>query len=183
MTPRRRRRSKKWLGWVIFLILVAAAAGVCYAVWYNYFREEPKTEETSTVTTSVPVEAENVAEPDGKGGGEVVLKEEVPQYEGENPNTAAEITGVVTYAGVSGGTLRIRVNINQYLSSGECRLVLTRGGETVHEETVSVIDSASTATCEGFDVPGFAGAAGNYQIAINVKADGKTGTITGEMNL
>lgn len=114
---------------------------------------------------------------------EVVEKPKVVQYDGEDPNTAAELTGVVTYAGVNDGVLMIRVNIDQYLNSGECRLELLRGGEVVHEETAAVVDAAATATCEGFNVDTSGLSSGDYQILIKVSAGGKTGAINGEVSL
>ena len=113
-----------------------------------------------------------------------VEKEEVVQYEGENPNSATDLTGVVTYAGLVGDKLTIRVNINQYLSGGSCALrLLYEDDINVYSETVNIVNSASTSTCEGFDVPRTGLAGGKYSIIINLASDGKTGVINGEVNL
>ena len=112
-----------------------------------------------------------------------ILKEEVKQFDGENPNEKDEITGVVTYAGINGDNLMIRVNIDQYLTDGNCALKLLKNNETVYEETVGVIDAAATATCKGFNVAKSDFMNGKISIKILVTSGEKTGTIEGEVNL
>ena len=107
----------------------------------------------------------------------------MPQYEGDDPNTTEELTGVITYAGVNGDKLMIRVNIDQFLDSGECGLGLRQAGMNVYNTSARVVSNASTATCEGFDVPVNELGEGNYQITIKLNAGGKTGTINGEVNV
>lgn len=180
---RRRKRSKKWISTVFILILLVAAGVVIYLVWDNYFndkKEEPKTDETVVVDDGLkPTESESKPEVQ-----EVEQKEEVVQYDGENPNNGGELTGVVTYAGVSGGKLMIRVNINQYLSGGSCNLrLLSSDGSVAYDDVAGITDSASTSTCEGFDVSTAGLAGGSYEIVIDLISGGKTGTINGEVGL
>ena len=180
---RRRKRSKSWISWLIILILLIAACVMVYLVWDSYFnddKEKPQVDETEKVEEKTePVEGE--FEPEAE---KVEQKEEIIQYDGENPNQGSDITGVVTYAGVSGGKLMIRVNINQYLSGGSCALRLLFENDVVmYSDTASVVDSASTSTCEGFDVPTAGLSSGNYKIIINVDSGAKTGVINGEVNL
>lgn len=182
MMARRRKRSKKWISWLIILILVIAAGVVVYLVWDNYFNDDKGRSEEQQ-TEIVDKNADNESEQKETEQVEV-KKEEVVQYEGENPNTAAELTGVVTYAGLVGDKLTIRVNINQYLSGGSCALRLVFEDDVnVYSETVNIVNSASTSTCEGFDVPRTGLAGGKYSIIINLDSDGKTGVINGEVNL
>ena len=42
----RRRRSKKWISWLLILILAIAAAVMIYLVWDNYFRDKKDEENT-----------------------------------------------------------------------------------------------------------------------------------------
>ncbi len=158
------------------------AGAICYFVWKTYFKE--KTEETGEVETVEVVEEPQKGdseEPEILYAGEE--KQEVILYDGEDPNEAEELSGVVTYAGVSGSNLMIRVNIDQYLSEGNCQLILMRSGASVYNDSARIIDSAATATCEGFNVPVSELGGGSYEIVINLTADGKTGIIKGEVSI
>lgn len=173
---RRRRKNGKKLGLLLFLVLLIVAGVVWYFVWSGYFKEDKEEDETTEVVENKPNEDEG-----GKGSfgvTEEIEKEPVVQYEGEDPNESEELTGVVTYAGVAGGKLMIRVNIDQYLEDGSCELSLIQGG--VKYSDSAKINSVTTATCEGFDVPVSELSGGNYQIVIKISAEGKTGTISGE---
>ena len=127
---KRRKRSKKWISWLIILVLLIGAGAVCYMVWDSYFRDktEPETSETSDNTESEEQKNDSEAELTS----EEPEKKKVEQYDGDDPNNAQDLSGVVTYAGVNNGVLMIRVNIDQYLDSGKCELTLTRGGATIY---------------------------------------------------
>lgn len=154
-----------------------AAAVVCYLVWNNYFRdkkEDKPTEEQSLVEEHEEKKAEEKKE-------ETIEKKKVVQYEGEDPNTQEELTGVVTYAGVNGNNLMIRVNIDQYLESGSCELSLMQNG-VAYSDVANIVGSAATATCEGFNVP-VSGLGGDYEIVIKISSGDKTGTINGKAKI
>lgn len=176
----RRRKNKRWFGRVLFLILIIAAGVVCYFVWDGYFRdkgvEEPKDTQEKVVEQITEKEKQEQKI-------EVVEKEEIKQYEGENPNVANDLTGVVTYAGMVGSELVIRVNIDQYLAGGSCKLALLQDGAVVYSDVVEIIDSASTSTCAGFNVPAANLSDGEAGIRIELEANGKKGIIAGEVEL
>lgn len=181
MAQRRRKRSKKWLGKLVFVVLLVAAGVVCYFVWDGYFRdknvetgeEAPKDDKIVTIVEDVEAVKE---EP-------IVMKEEMVQYDGEDPNEGTSVTGVITYASVNGGNLMIRMNIDQYLSGGNCKLSLVQNGAVVFEATAVVIDAVSTSTCEGFNVPMAGLGGGKTMINIVVTSGDKSGTISGEVEL
>ena len=173
----KRKNSKKWIFWVLMVVLFVAAAVVCYLVWNNYFRdkkEDKPTEEQSLVEEHEEKKAEEKKE-------EMIEKKKVVQYEGEDPNTQEELTGVVTYAGVNGNNLMIRVNIDQYLESGSCELSLMQNG-VAYSDVANIVGSAATATCEGFNVP-VSGLGGDYEIVIKISSGDKTGTINGKVKI
>ncbi|MBQ3474283.1 hypothetical protein IJH24_02550 [Candidatus Saccharibacteria bacterium] len=176
---KRRRRSKKWISWLFLLMLLIAAIAVCSMVFKSYFGNE-KEEPESELEVKKETKEDEDEEPEEQ---EVVEKEEVVQYDGEDPNNSEEITGVITYAGVSGDSLMIRVNIDQYLSNGQCSLKINEYGTEIYNDSALLVNSASTMTCEGFDVPIPAIGGGDFEIIINVDADGKSGTITGEVSV
>jgi len=181
---KRRHRSKKWISWVIILILLIGAGVVCYFVYDSYFRDKSG-DEVKPVENSQDKDDEKKTpeetQPEEKKE-EVVEKEKVVQYDGADPNESNGITGAITYTGVSGGSLMIRMNIDQYLNGGTCTLGLRQGGSTVYSAEVGIVDSASTSTCEGFNVP-VNGLSGKYNIVIYINSNGKTGEISGEVEV
>ena len=186
MTTKRRRKNKNTLTVIFFLLLLVAAGVICYLVWDNYFRDKGSDEPKPATVEQV---IDNPVIKDGKGGAEDEKtpepeKKEVPaQYDGDNPNNAGGITGVITYAGVNGSYLMIRVNIDQYLNGGTCKLSLKQNGSEVYTASAPVIDAASTSTCEGFNVPVSGLSNGTVSISIAVSSGDKSGTITGSASL
>ena len=162
-------------------MLFVAAGVVCYLVWGAYFRvkDEGGAEDkdvVEVVENSVEKPEDNV---DDGGEVEVVEKEKVVQYEGGDPNEAAELTGVVTYTGVVGNKLTVRVNIDQYLVEGKCNLVLVQDGAETYGAAADIVASVSTSTCDGFDVPLDTLGTGEYEVVINLVSGSKTGVIRG----
>lgn len=187
---RRRRKNRKALKIVLFLVLLIAAGVICFLVWQSYFSgdngdvkesvEDTSIEEETRVTKKVESKEDPVKEAEEEV---VVEKDKVVQYEGENPNKQDDLTGVVTYAGVNDEVLMVRVNIDQYISGGSCNLVLRRGGADVYGATAEIVASVATSTCDGFDIPVSSVGAGSYEIVINLNSNGKAGTIRGEVNI
>ena len=173
----KRKNSKKWIFWVLMVVLFVAAAVVCYLVWSNYFRDKKEDKPTEEQSLVEKYEEKKVEEKEE----ETAEKEKVVQYEGEDPNTQEELTGVVTYAGVNGNNLMIRVNIDQYLESGSCELSLMQNG-VAYSDVANIVGSAATATCEGFNVP-VSGLGGDYEIVIKISSGDKTGTINGKVKI
>jgi hypothetical protein len=178
---RRRKRSKKWISRLFFLLLLIVAVVVCYFVWEAYFKEKKEVPKGKDDQTQIVKPTEK--EEDKKEEEEPIQKEEVPQYDGEDPNEQGGLTGVITYLGVSGSDLVVRVNIDQYLTSGSCEINVIKGGEVLYTSLASVIDSASTSTCEGFNVPVEKLSSGKIQVNINVSSGEKTGIISGETEI
>ena len=180
---KRRRRNKKWLKVILFLILIIVAGVICFLVWDSYFKDDNSEVESEVIEQPI-VEQDGIkTEIEAEENVEVVEKEEVLQYDGADPNDSVDLTGVITYTNVVNGVLTIRVNIDQYISSGSCELALVRGGAEIYGETVQMIDSASTSTCKGFDVSTDGLGSGSTSIIINLSGDNKNGVISGEVVL
>ncbi len=177
---KRRKRNKKWISRLFFLMLLIVAVVMCYLVYEAYFKDKkdvPKKGEDK-VKVVQPVE-----EKDETPEEEVVQKEEVVQYEGENPNNGGTLTGVITYLGISGDNLVARVNIDQYLSDGNCEINIVKDGAIIYNDTAPVIDSASTSTCEGFNIPLNKLTTGTVRVDINVTSGDRGGVISREISL
>lgn len=178
------RKRKNWLKYIIIVIFLAVLCGGGFMIWKSFKTEELKVDPGTAEPVVTPV---IVPESDDKkeetGTVEKKVEKKVEQFDGGDPNDREELTGVITYVGVSGGNLVIRVNVDQYLTSGTCKLKLTGNGGAVYEETVEVIDSAATATCKGFNVATSKLPGGKVNISILVTSGEKTGTIEGEVSL
>ena len=157
-----------------------------FLVWDNYFNDKKKDKQEEETAEQIerkePVKKDEGIDDDGDEAKKAVEQKKVEQYEGANPNLAEVLSGAVTYAGVSGDTLMIRVNIDQYLESGKCELNLLKGGSIVHSSTVEIVGGPSTASCAGFDVP-VAGLDGGYEILVKLESAEKKGIIRGEFNV
>ena len=140
--------------------------------------QNEETEEIEQVVEDEKKENQTVDQPE-----ETIEKKKVEQYEGEDPNSRNDLSGVVTYADKVDDDLMIRVNIDQYLESGKCELILKRDDVTIHSSIANIIDNASTATCEGFDIPASGLGGGKVDIIINLSAGERSGSIRGEVNL
>ena len=180
---KRRKRSYKWISWVLFLVLLIGAAIVVFLVRDSIFGE--KKEEPTIEAENIVIEQNDSIKEEPKIEAEAPQpeKEEVVSYDGDNPNKEDDLTGVVTYAGIVDEVLMIRVNIDQFLSQGTCKLVLEKDGATRHEEMAQIVDSAATATCEGFNVSAGTLEGGNYKIIIKLESGEKNGIINGEVSL
>lgn len=186
MTRARKNKKRKVVGWVLFLVVIVLVGVVCVVV-REKLREEGH--DGGNVETPAVQTAHNEPVVEVTPEKEVVEvaddgEKKVTQYEGVDPNVAEDLTGVVTYAGVSGGYLMVRVNIDQYLNGGSCRLVLTSGGGETYEESAVIVDAASTSTCEGFNVPLSQLNGASYSILVYLTStDGRAGVISGEVKI
>ncbi len=177
---KRRKRSKKWISRLLFLILLVVAVVVCYFVWDGYFRDKKPKEERD----------ENPVVEQTEEKKEETLKEEEPQanadvvkFDGPDPNDSGVLTGAITHLEVSGDYLVVRVNIDQYLTNGSCEMNIVRGNEVLYTEMVPIFGSASTSTCEGFNVWASSLGSGKTTVIINMKSGEETGVITKEVEL
>ncbi|MBR2725705.1 hypothetical protein IKE87_00320 [Candidatus Saccharibacteria bacterium] len=183
---KQRKNYNKWIYWVIGLVVVVVIIVAVGLIVKNVSEKKDTGEvETSKIEEKKETEAKEAEEvsQDTTVADKAIDEKKVPQYEGDDPNEAEELTGVITYVGVSDGKLMIRVNIDQFLDSGECGLGLRQSGMNVYNTSARVVSNASTATCEGFDVPLSQVGTGSTHIIITVKAGEKTGTIEGEVTI
>lgn len=101
------------------------------------------------------------------------------QYDGDNPNKAESLSGLITYAGVSEGSFLVNVSIDQYVS-GNCDIILENAaGQTNTYSTVITAGPTSGFCSYEGPIP----AAGAWKITVKINGNGKTGTVTGEVNI
>lgn len=185
----RRKRSQKLKVFLIILI-VAAIVGLAFLVWAIFFKDKDNnstlSDGQSVVVNTIDENNSNDSNMDnlvvrtGEGDKKVV------QFDGEDPNENDELSGVVTFAGVSpdGDKLMVRVNIDQFLENGKCVGYIYNGDDSViYESEVGIEASASTSTCKGFDISTDGLGTGKKKIVIKLESNGKTGKIVGEADI
>ena len=181
----KRKRNCRWVKWLLFLALIAGAVVVAILV-KNNFDNKTNNDNQQTSNANKPEEKKPEKKADDNSGGteETPKQEEkAPQYEGESPNNSETLTGLITYADIINNELVIRVNIDQFLQSGNCNLKITRNGVTYYSQSVGIVESVTTSTCDGFkilagDLPG-----GNLQVEIDLESEGKSGKIEGRVKI
>jgi len=177
------------LFWVILIAVLVGGAFVVKHVLAT--KKQPSTPTSSTQasssassssTTSKASEpskeptSQSAPSSDASGGKTPV------QYDGEDPNTSATLTGTLTAARFSGDQLIIRVNIDQFLSSGTCHLAISDGTHQLQKDA-NLVSAARTSTCEGFDLASseLSGFARPLYITISLTSGDKFGIIEGRV--
>ncbi|MBR2767267.1 hypothetical protein IKD67_04280 [Candidatus Saccharibacteria bacterium] len=180
----RRRNNRKWIiGGVILALLIVVGVGTAI-IWNNEHQETEQNNETEKTEDKKKDDTErHDGETEEEYSERMAEQKRIKQYEGEDPNKAEELTGVITYAGINEGVLMIRVNVDQFLSEGNCALSLMRNGDVIYSVDAKIIAEVSTSTCDGFSVPISGLGSGATDIVIKLSAGGKTGTIRGEVDI
>ena len=177
----RRKRNLKWAWGLAFLLLIVV---VMVVILINNNTSKGEADDATSSGQNVTGEAQQSEQEGEKDPAEgEQKKEEVLQYDGDDPNDAEELSGVISYAGVNDGNLIIRVNIDQYLTSGECALSLSKDGANIYNMTAKIESSVATSTCVGFNVPTSGLSSGDLKVKIELKAGGKSGIIEGEVTI
>lgn len=176
------KKQNKWIYIGALVGIVVIAVGVFFGLRKINDHEKENTV-VQTTEEKKGTEGIELAKKNTEDSTQDDEEPKVKQYEGENPNNLDSLTGVITYAGVVGNRLSIRINIDQYLAEGSCVLNLKQGGAIVRSMTAAINGAATTATCEGFDVELDGLATGNYQIEVELNSGGKTGIIKSEVTI
>lgn len=108
-------------------------------------------------------------------------KYDTPKGEETPANT---LTGVINYKNISDGNLTIRNTIDQKITTGNCKLVLTSqsSGKMV-TRTADVIANPSSSTCKGFSVPTSDLSRGVWDISITIISGDQKGTLRSSVDV
>ena len=103
--------------WMVLIFFLAMAVAVVLALLFLKPRpvnelDPPTTDQPSHSTPTTLTVEEGSTQPDEDPA---EPEDKVTQYEGEDPNTLAELTGSLTRKGVDDGVLTIVAVIDQYL--------------------------------------------------------------------
>ena len=174
--------------WIICIAIIAITTGIIFIPRISA-KNQPTTSPTAPASTDLEDQkskdtksSETPQSSEQKGKTSDSDNKTPVKYDGEDPNVGETLSGIITTARFSGDKFILRVNINQYLSAGTCNLTLSDGAHQL-SKTANLIPSASTSTCEGFDIP--SAELSNFTkpiyITINLNSSDKTGTIEGKV--
>lgn len=179
----KRRRNYKFGLLIIGIIVLCVGGGVAFALLTH--KADTSSDDTiGAPASSVRNPVEQTAEMNSDTE-KVDDFNEVPQYEGENPNNLGSITGIINYSAVVDGNLLIRVSLDQLLGSGTCKLTLSAEGAKDYTAEAPIVQAGgTTSSCDGFDIPvAELSASSKWNISVALSSDNKTGLIVGEANL
>lgn len=180
----KQKKNKRWLFWVLIVVLLVAVGAGTYLIWNLYSKNQETAERMEEAAQEEESETtEDVTEEEITSEEEMEADRKVKLYEGESPNKAAELTGVITSTAVTNGNLVVRTNIDQYLSEGRCELIVSQDGRKVYGKTTNILKDVTTSYCEDLSVPVAEIGNGTYQLIINLSSGGKTGVINGEATI
>lgn len=176
----KKNKNKNYHPIILSLLLLILALSSAY--YFGVFRKDKPGLSDANEVASSDNEVSSVIEPpeDSSSSINVEKKDKTPvKYDGDDPNSLDSITGLVTYSGINNDNLVVRVNIDQFLNSGECKISVG-----AFSEIVNLIPNASTSTCEGFDIPlsSLSDEGGEYKFIIELSSGEKTGTIEGSIS-
>ena len=143
------------------------------------------TSSTSTSTSNKDSSSETMdsSEETNPEEDEEAEKARARQYDGEDPNKLETLTGVISFAGVSEGKLRVNVTIDQLIGdSGKCNFTLTNSSGTTLSDEVSTENGPATSFCS-YVTTASKLEAGTYKIVVKITSPNKEGEITGEVKI
>lgn len=168
---------------LFFLLALIICAGVIYAlILFRPFDSKKADNSTETSASSEDKSEENQSEKETTEVKSTEIKPEAeksnPKYEGEDPNNASSLTGIINYVGVFDGKLNIRVSIEQIVS-GTCIFTLTSPSGEVITGSSAITTGPASAFCS-FNTPANGLENGKWQISVSATSTDKHGIITGE---
>lgn len=167
-----------------FLLILAVVIITTIFIFKTFIKPEEKSpvDDSDKPITSQPTE-DNSEEDINT---EPPLEDKAPQYEGENPNDLAELTGVITYKDIDPETevLHSAVSINQYLESdGQCVYNLKRNGSILRTASAIATPDVTTSVCGPFSISVAGLDPGIYEIEVIMTDATKRGIINDEVEI
>jgi hypothetical protein len=171
--------------WLLILVLIAFTVVTVVLVKNNLDKNTDNDGQQSVNTDEGKEKPEEKSEQETEDKKEESAKpeEKAPQYEGESPNVSESLTGMITYAGVMGDKLVVRVNIDQFLQTGNCKINIIKDGDSIYNNTVLIQESVTTSTCDGFDIPVSQLVSGNLQAEVFLESGDRSGKIVEEIHI
>lgn len=182
--------KKKHTGLIIVIILIVAALATAGVLLFlnreKIFPNDTNKGQTDTSKQEKKEEKSDSKEKEDKKQNSETREAEkasINQNDGEDPNTLDKITGVINFAGISENNFMVTATLDQALgNSGSCKFTISNGSGAVIVSDASISAGPTTSFCS-YSTPASGISAGYYSISIDVSANGKKGTIIGEVNI
>lgn len=175
-----------WMITVFVVILIAGIVAILVLLCRPFDREGSASGDTpaaSKPTATTP----STDVPDVSDQPSSIPADKVQQYEGENPNQSADLTGLIAYKGVNGNILAISVVIDQFIQNeddGICILNLrSTNSDNSYTASTDIQPEMSTSICQPFEVDISKLPSGHYNIDIELISGNKKGNIHDEVDL
>lgn len=167
-----------------FLLILAAVVGVTIVVCQQ-INKSNKDNSTHLTTSDQPKDEPQppTDEPPAPGDD---IENKTPQYEGEDPNSLAELTGVIIYKDIDieTQTLHSAVNIDQYLqNNGQCVYNIMQNDVILRTASAVITPDVTTSVCGPFALSVDGLPPGIYQIVVNLSGDDKQGVVVDELEI
>ncbi len=158
----------------IAIAFVGVYVGALKKPLFGWPKEYAETQELSdkNIDTTAPTDEEKQAGDQAKS--DTIEKN---QQSTETPSPSNPIQVTLTASGKNGDIYQLRYLIDSSVTSGTCKLTLTKGSQTVAQEApVQVLGGSST--CAGFNIPISSLSAGDWKAVNTVTGNDRTGTNT-----
>lgn len=182
LQPNKKINKNKRIILILATVLLVVTSGYfvfAYTTKQTWpFTETPQQPTTTQLATDKTPSSDDPVEPPSHEATDDNPTKTPPQFDGDNPDSSPQLTVSINYMGVSGSTLSIRTTIDQSISSGTCKLVLSHTGAPSITKQAEIIANPSSATCMGFDIPISELSSGTWTATITVTGGSRQGTAT-----
>ena len=167
----------------VFVILTVVVLVTILAL--SHFLQNQPTSEPSQPSSSATGSSQTESNTNADEYPQPATQPERPaQFEGDNPNQLAELTGSFALNTHNSDTLTIAVSIDQYLTkSGICQLELSQNGHTIRTAELPALADVTTSGCGPFSISIADLPSGTYNLKVTISADNKIGYVVGEVKL
>lgn len=172
-------KKNKKITLILCLMLVLCAAGLGLFIFLNTAQNVPpkgsiSDREIGDIDYSVPREDEATTP---------TTEQQKPDESTTTTKPSAEpIRLIISAKNQTESTLQVRTLIQELLVDGSCRLTLTKDNISF-EKVATLFTSASSSTCQGFDVPLTELSSGLWKMNIVVTSGERSGTISTEVEI
>lgn len=154
--------------------ILVLISGFIFAVAFSFSNIIPPTSGDPEAELPLP-ESQNDPVPLGPIPTDDTGKEGLGDEETPTPDNKAPVI-TLTAVSIDSNLLRARALIQGVVSSGNCQLLVTRGGQTIFSESATIQAGPSSSTCRGFDVSLENTANGPLAVSISYQSGSTTST-------
>lgn len=136
------KSNKKIVLIIVSLVVIVIAAATGFFWLQNQSSQSPQSnmsDETDSSTINVEDNSQEALDRE---------EDKVPLQNDSAAVDQSNLTGYITAKNIVNGKLQIRIQIDQYFTSGTCKITI---GD--YSEQADIITNPSSSTCKGWDIP------------------------------